>query len=89
MIYTCDCGREFKTVRAMSVHQYKGCPAAILDDFMNGLSVGRLMDRYGKNYNHSIEEALRSEISRRLSSAASARASAGGSSPEASSLQTS
>lgn len=74
-MYTCECGREFKTSRGMSVHQHHGCPSVVLDLYLEGLSIGTLMRRFNKNYEHDIHEKLRSEIDRRLASPASSPAS--------------
>ena len=60
----CECGEEFKTSRARSVHLYRGCPAAIADCFKDGETVEELARRFKKPV-YKIENIVRLEMLRR------------------------
>jgi len=48
MKYSCECGKPFKTSRALSVHINVGCPAELLEMWLEGSALSELSASFPK-----------------------------------------
>jgi len=65
MKYSCDCGRAFKTYRALGVHLDAGCPAELLELWLEGKELSELSASFPKTQAR-IRTLIRREGIRRM-----------------------